>query len=165
MIGRIYLIGMPGSGKSYFGKKLSAELKIPLVDLDKVIEEGEEMTISEIFESKGEAYFRKLENNALKEISEVSDQQIISTGGGTPCFHDGLEYMNSHGVTVFLETERELLIDRLAKKSHRPLVQGDTEARVDQLLKMRLPIYQKAQISIAHRDLGLLLDEINNLKS
>lgn len=165
MLGKIYLIGMPGSGKSYFGEKLSANLNYDLIDLDKAIEEKEGLAISEIFSSKGEDYFRQLENDLLKEISNQSDQLIISTGGGTPCFHNGLAFMNTHGTTVFLEAEKEVLVDRLSRKSHRPLVQGDTEARVEELLKTRLPIYKKAHISIAHRDVDLLLEAIKNLKS
>ena len=156
---------MPGCGKSYFGKKLSSELDCALVDLDKVIEEKEGMEISEIFSSKGEDYFRKVENEVLKETTEECGFQIISTGGGTPCFHNGIDYMNQHGITVFLETDRELLIERIARKSHQPLMQGDTEARVDELLKARLPIYKKAQISIAHREVDLLLNDIKSLRS
>lgn len=154
---------MPGSGKSYFGKKLSTELDYPLVDLDKVIEQTEGMEISAIFSTRGEDYFRKVEHEVLKETTEECENQIISTGGGTPCYHDGMNFMNQHGITVFLETERELLIERIARKSHRPLMQGDTEARVDELLKTRLPIYKKAQISIAHREVDLLLNDIKSL--
>lgn len=160
-LGRIYLIGMPGSGKSYFGRKLSETLDYPLIDLDQVIEEQEEMEISAIFASKGEDYFRDLESATLQSVTESSDHLIIATGGGAPCYRNGLEYMNEHGVTVFLETERALLIERLAEKTHRPLIQGDTEKKVDELLKSRLPIYKKAQISIAHREVDLLLDLLN----
>lgn len=156
---------MPGSGKSFFGKKLSEELDYQLIDLDKAIEEKEGRAISDIFASSGEAYFREVESLTLKEVSERSEHQIISTGGGTPCFLDGLDYMNAHGITVFLETKRDLLIERLAKKNHRPLVQGDTEKRVDELLAKRLPIYKKAQISIAHREVDLLLNAIKSIKS
>lgn len=156
---------MPGSGKSYFGRMLSESLKLDLVDLDSVIEEKEARSISDIFGADGEAYFRKVENRILKEVSEQYENIIVSTGGGTPCFLDGLDYMNQNGVTVFLEADKELLVERLISKSHRPLVKGDTESRVKELLKTRLPIYQKAQISIEHREVDLLLDEIKSLKS
>ncbi|MEQ8470539.1 MAG: shikimate kinase [Marinoscillum sp.] len=164
-LGRIYLIGMPGSGKSFFGLKLSEAIDYPLVDLDTVIEEKEGKEISEIFEINGEDYFRDLESKVLHEVSESSDHKIISTGGGAPCYRQGIEYMNSQGVTVFLETDKEILIQRLAEKTHRPLVQGDTQKRVDELLKARLPIYKKAQISIAHREVDLLLDVLKALKN
>jgi len=156
---------MPGSGKSYFGRKLSEALNITLVDLDSAIEQKENRTISEIFAADGEAYFREVENSFLKEISVQHEEIIVSTGGGTPCFLDGLDFMIQNGVTVFLEADKELLIERLISKSHRPLVQGDTEKRVEDLLKNRLPIYERAQISIAHREVDLLLDEIKSLKS
>lgn len=156
---------MPGSGKSYFGKKLAAATEMILIDLDKVIEEQEACTISEIFNNKGEDCFREIEAAMLRKVSQECTQGIISTGGGTPCFHEGIDYMNKTGITVFLETEKSLLIERLDRKDHRPLMQGDTEKRVDQLLESRLSIYKKAHISIAHRDVDLLLNQINSIKN
>lgn len=162
--GRIYLVGMPGSGKSYFGKKLQELFSYPLIDMDKVIEEREGMEITAIFSEKGEPYFREMEAKVLRELTDEYVEAIISTGGGTPCFHEGMTYMNSHGTTIFLETDREVLIDRLGRKAHRPLVQGDVDGRVDALLRERLPVYQQAHITIAHRDPALMLEAIDALK-
>jgi shikimate kinase len=162
-LGKIYLIGMPGSGKSYFGKQLASSVEFPFVDLDHEIEVQEDREISAIFSEKGEAHFRKVESKMLVSLSEKYPGAIISTGGGTPCFHKGMEYMKDHGITIFLEADRELLIERIARKDHRPLMQGDVENRVDELLKARLPIYRSAHISIQHRDVDLLLAAIKAL--
>ncbi|REE06000.1 shikimate kinase [Marinoscillum furvescens DSM 4134] len=153
---------MPGSGKSHFGRILEEELICPLIDLDKEIEEAEERTISDIFEQEGEEYFRQAEARMLRIITESQEEVIISTGGGTPCYHDGLEYMNAHGTTVYLEAEESVLIKRLAPKDHRPLMVGDTEKRVKELLNQRLPVYQKAKITLSHRDPKRLAQELEN---
>lgn len=162
--GRIYLIGMPGSGKSFFAQQLSDHFSYPQVDLDHEIEQQEGISIPELFESRGEAYFRKMEAELLRNLTSEHQNLIISTGGGTPCFHDSMEYMNTHGTTVFLKTKRELIIERLLGKSDRPLMQGDDVAeKVDQLLTTRTPIYQKARITITHRDPDLLAAQIENI--
>lgn len=139
-------------------------LDYPLIDLDKEIEAREGKTISEIFAGEGEEYFRRVEADLLREISTQHEHMILSTGGGTPCFHEGIDYMNKNGVTVFLETEKEVLIERIAKKSHRPLMRGDVEKTVNDLLAKRLACYQQAQISIAHRDPDILVELIQTVK-
>lgn len=151
---------MPGSGKSHFGRVLEEELICPLIDLDKEIEEAEERSISEIFDQEGEEYFRQAEARMLRIITESQEEVIISTGGGTPCYHDGMDYMNDHGTTIYLEAEKDVLIKRLAPKDHRPLMAGDTEQRVEELLQARLPIYQKAKITLSHRDPKRLRKEL-----
>lgn len=163
LLGRIYLIGMPGSGKSYFARLLSEHFNYPMLDLDHAVEEKAGERIPELFADRGEEYFRKLEAETLREITENHDDLIISTGGGTPCFHEGMEYMNTHGVTVFLKTDRALLVERLSEKTDRPLMQGDVEKKIDELLETRLPFYDKARITIQHRDPDLLANEISSL--
>ncbi len=158
--GRIYLIGMPGCGKSYFGRKLMEELGCEMIDLDHEIEEAEGRKISEIFSADGEDYFRKVESETLQKVSKENPHVIISTGGGSPCFHNGIDFMKQNGVVVFLETPKETLIERLARKDHRPLVQGDVENRVNQLLEARMPIYKKAHLSISHREVSLFMQEV-----
>jgi len=163
MKSKIFLIGMPGSGKSFFGKRLIEHLDYMLIDLDKEIESREGRSISEIFEKEGEEYFRKVEAELLRTITSANEKLILSTGGGTPCFHDGMAFMNENGITVFLETVREQLIERLARKSHRPLIRGDVEKSVNDLLEKRMQFYGQADISISHRDPKLLLNKIEVL--
>lgn len=136
------------------------QLSFPMIDMDHEIEAAEGRQISEIFATDGEAYFREVESVILKKLTQENDHVIISTGGGTPCFHDGLDYMKQNGVVVFLQTDKEVLIERLSRKDHRPLMQNDVENRVNELLEKRLPIYEKAHVSIAHRDVDLFMQQV-----
>ena len=90
---RFFFTGFMGSGKSFWAKKMSLNMSIPYIDLDEYIEAKEKMTISDIFNLKGEAYFRQYENLCLKEIVSLHDHFILSCGGGTPCFHDNKKIM------------------------------------------------------------------------
>src|SRR3954463_10365891 len=98
----VFLIGLMGSGKTFWAHKLSAILNIPAFDLDTEIEKAESKTIAEIFVEKGEAYFRKKENEILKNFSD-NKNFILSTGGGTPCFHDNIDWMNVQGITIWID--------------------------------------------------------------
>src|ERR1700740_717154 len=98
---RLFLIGLPGSGKSTIGKELSRLLQLPLMDTDDEICKREKLTVEEIFTSKGEPYFRELEKNLLAELVQ-SYNGIVSTGGGLPCFFDNIEVITKNGVGVFL---------------------------------------------------------------
>ena len=161
---KIYLIGLPGTGKSYFGKILAEATGLEFADLDKIIEENEGRTISTIFETDGEDYFRKVEAKLLRNFS-AKDEFILATGGGSPCFHDGISFMNEKGITIYLTQDRETLIERISRKSHRPLMQGDVENRIDELLRIRSQFYDQADITISHRDASKAIKEINRIKS
>lgn len=148
---RIFLIGYMGAGKTTLGRALAQTLGLQFIDLDCYIEDRFRKTISQIFAEKGEEAFRDLERRMLHEVGEFEDV-IISTGGGTPCFFDNVEYMNGQGTTVFLDVPVERLFIRLSiARSKRPLIKdkNDDELRsfiVDQLGK-RLPHYSKAQFT------------------
>lgn len=109
---RIFLTGYMGAGKTTLGKAFARELNVPFIDLDWYIEERFHKSIRELFVERGEASFRELERNMLHEVSEFEDV-IISTGGGTPCFFDNMDYMNGHGQTVFLDVHPDILFNRL----------------------------------------------------
>ena len=111
----IFLIGLPGSGKSIFGKSLAAALDLNHVDLDQVIESKTNKSIDALFEIHGEAYFREIEKNALQELLEKSSTDILSCGGGTPCFYDNMSRMNAAGLTVFLDIPVATIVKRVAK--------------------------------------------------
>jgi len=122
---KIVLIGYMGSGKTVVGKQISQTLGYPFLDLDHLIETNEKMKISEIFSEKGEIYFRKKEIEALKETISTSEKMILSTGGGTPCYGDTMNYLNNNDdvVTIYLKANLNVLIDRLFKeKTNRPLI-------------------------------------------
>lgn len=113
-----------GSGKSTVGKLLAKKLNYTFIDLDQWIEKEEKNTISSIFTERGETAFRELESRYLHQLS-ILEKIVISTGGGTPCFHHNLEEMNKQGLTIYLQMPAAALYDRLKKNSDsRPLLKG-----------------------------------------
>ncbi len=146
---RIFLTGYMGAGKTTLGKAFARELNVPFIDLDWYIEERFHKSIRELFVERGEASFRELERNMLHEVSEFEDV-IISTGGGTPCFFDNMDYMNGHGQTVFLDVHLDILFNRLRVATHqRPILQGKTDeelrAFIADGLEKRAPFYVQAR--------------------
>ena len=98
----IFMIGMPSSGKSTLGKQIAKALSYEFIDLDQKIEFSEGKKIADIFSLHGEEYFRKIEAEQLRKIP-VNSRIIIATGGGTPCFHDGINYIKENGWSIFLD--------------------------------------------------------------
>lgn len=146
---RIILIGYMGAGKTTVGKALAQELKIPFYDLDWYIEERYRKTIPQIFAEKGEEGFRDIEKKLLHEVAEFEDV-IISSGGGTPCFFDNIDYMNQQAQTVYLKASPEVLHKHLKMgKTERPLLKNKTEEEmitfIQTSLAEREPFYEKAQ--------------------
>ncbi|MFT5385439.1 MAG: shikimate kinase [Saprospiraceae bacterium] len=146
----IFLIGFMGSGKSHTGKALAARMDCPFFDLDEYIEEKLSMSISAIFDQKGEDYFRIEERKCLRDFG-VLGKAVIATGGGTSCFFDNMEWMKLHGVTVYLKASPSVLALRLEnEKSKRPLIADFTEeALLDFIinkLKERSPFYEQASV-------------------
>lgn len=122
---KVVLIGYMGSGKSSVGKILSNHLNIPFKDLDKEIESHLNLTIEEIFNQKGEIYFRKLESQVLKSLLSLKEDFVLATGGGTPCYGNSLAEMLDapDTLTVYLKTSLPRLSERLFPERHtRPLI-------------------------------------------
>lgn len=121
---KVVLVGYMGSGKSSVGKLLGLQLGIPFYDLDAVIEDIEQLSISDLFEKKGELYFRKSENNILKQILHKDESIVLSLGGGTPCYYNNHELLLQEGVVSFyLKATSAKLVERLqVEKESRPLV-------------------------------------------
>ena len=146
---RIFLIGYMGAGKTTLGRALAKELGIQFIDLDSYIEKRLCKSVSQIFAENGEEGFRYIERRMLHEVGDF-ENVVISTGGGTPCFFDNIEYMNEHGTTVFLDVPVERLFIRLSiARKKRPLImnKNDEELRsfiIEQLNK-REPHYNKAK--------------------
>lgn len=167
---KIFLIGYMASGKTTFGKALAEKLDTTFIDLDSYIEEQCNKTISEIFAENGEEHFRKLENEMLKKAVESEPDAVIACGGGTPCFYDNMEFLNSNGVTVFLETSIPVLISRLQEENaKRPLVSGKTNeeirAKVLSQLCDRLPHYMEAKLKWHGDDLNSEKEINDNVES
>jgi len=149
---RIFLIGFMGTGKTHWGKIWAAENGLNFFDLDDEIEKRMNQSIKSIFESKGEDQFRIIERDALHSFGE-KDQFILSCGGGTPCFFDNMEWMNSCGITVWLDTPATELTKRLiAEKDHRPLIRNESpetlEAYISGKLAEREKFYKAAKIHL-----------------
>lgn len=142
---KIFLIGMPGSGKSVIGKQLALQLELPFIDLDTAIEDAEGKSIPEIFSEKGEAYFRQKEAELLRELSSSTAGFVMSTGGGAPCFHNGMEIIRQTGISIYLDVSLSELIKRNSKNSSRPLLtDGNVKDKLSTLLELRAEIYQQA---------------------
>src|SRR5689334_5487844 len=99
---KIFLIGLPGSGKSTLGKDLADALLVDFVDLDVEIEKQENKIVQDIFREKGEDYFRQVESSVLKVWAASSKSFVMSTGGGAPCFYGGIDVINESGISIFL---------------------------------------------------------------
>ena len=120
----IILIGYMGSGKTTLGKELAKKLGRTFIDLDGIIESAENTTISELFHSKGETYFRKIERIYLKQLLQ-KENSIIALGGGAPCYRDNMELINNSGIAVYLKVPAFILQQRLEKEiDNRPILLG-----------------------------------------
>lgn len=139
-----------GSGKSHTGRRLSEVLGIPFIDLDHWIEDQEGQSVQTIFQKSGEAAFREIEREALHQMIAY-EQAVIACGGGTPCFFDNMEWMNRHGITVYLQTSvAELCRRLLPEMAHRPLLKGLNEQTllsfIEERLALREAYYFQAQV-------------------
>jgi shikimate kinase len=142
----IYLIGFMGSGKSTVGKILAEKLNMNFVDIDKLIEEKEGMRIKDIFEQKGESYFRELER---KQIEAIVNQEglVVSTGGGLGANLGNMNLMKKNGDVVWLDVSLNTVLDRLKNDQDRPLLKQPTE-KIRQLFEERKNVYRLANIRI-----------------
>lgn len=154
---RIFLIGYMGSGKTTVGKLLAEKLHYSFVDMDSHIEEKQFKSVSQIFAELGEAKFRLIEQQCLHEVADF-ENAVISTGGGAPCFFDNMEYMNSRGVTVYLQLSAAELSARLelSHANKRPLLAERKGEELRQFiadgLAKREPFYAKAQFAVHGND-------------
>jgi shikimate kinase len=140
---KIFLIGFMGSGKSTTGKKLASHLKWSFIDLDEQIENLACMKISDIFSQKGESYFRQIESEALRKTVSES-KTVISTGGGTACYGDNMEFMLANGLTVYLKMTPDRLKTRLSESSgERPLLKNIDKKKLSDFIAQKLTEREK----------------------
>lgn len=141
---KVYLVGYMGSGKSAIGRRLSYFLRMPYYDMDKEIVRREKMTIPEIFEQKGEAYFRKVETEFLRDFRD--EFCIISTGGGVAINAENRKIMRETGLVLFLDATFPDIWKRIHKDKNRPIVQRSTKQELEDLFYQRRRYYK----SVAH---------------
>jgi shikimate kinase len=149
----ISLVGYMGCGKSHISKILSEKINFKLIDLDKEISRRNKLTIPEIFEKKGEIYFRKLERETLEEILATEENLILSLGGGTPVYYNNMEIINNNSKSIFLKASVKTLTERLSKqKEKRPLIANISDENLPEFIAKHLfernEFYNKALISI-----------------
>lgn len=150
---RIFLTGMPGSGKSYWMQQLASLLHYKAVDMDHFIQEREGKSITELF-AVSEEHFREKEREALQEVIRLyEDKVVIATGGGAPCYKDNKKIMKSAGCVIYLETSIEYLIANIEQSGiPRPLLSNgsnlDLAEKLSELYRKRKEIYEEADIKI-----------------
>lgn len=165
----IYIIGFMGSGKSTAGRKLAAAVGCPFIDLDRKIEEVASKTIPRIFAEDGEEHFRKIESEVLKNL-DTGRRLIVSTGGGTPCHGDNMDFMLQTGLTVYLKMTPGQLSKRLLDSSgERPLLKNVPDESlprfIEEKLEQREKWYNKADLIVDGQNLNIeLLGSIINSK-
>jgi shikimate kinase len=157
----VYIIGFMGSGKSTAGRKLASLLGWSFIDLDKWIEEHTSKTIPEIFSQKGEDYFRSIEAQLLRDLMTCTNT-VISTGGGTPCHGDNMDFMNEHGLTVYLKLTPAELNSRLSQSNgERPLIKdlgkGNLLSFIEEKLAVRKKYYDRSNIIVEGINLNISL--------
>jgi len=157
---KIFLIGLPGSGKTTVGKDLARKLSVPFLDLDAEIETREKQQIQQLFKTQGESYFRKIESMVLKEWCTSTRDFVMATGGGTPCFFDNMDQINKSGESIFLDVPTKEIANRIKKSNlnKRPLFENlheeELKDKIEFLRSQRMGFYRKAH----HR---IVSDQVN----
>ncbi|MFC4685509.1 shikimate kinase [Epilithonimonas pallida] len=149
----ISLLGYMGSGKSHVSKNLSKKLNFPLIDLDQKISEEHQLSIPEIFQNKGEIFFRKEEKRILKSILNERSNVILSLGGGTPVYYNNMDLINQFSKSIFLRASVKTLTERIMlQKNSRPLIarleDNDIPEFIAKHLFERNPFYGKSHFTI-----------------
>jgi len=137
----IILIGFMGSGKTTAGRMVAEKLGMDFVDTDQLIEKKCNKTISDIFEERGEKFFREKERYLIKKTLKNKINCVISTGGGMPCYKDNMEQLKSIGKTIYLKIDFDILKKRISARN-RPLFQDNKKA--EQLFSKRKICYENA---------------------
>lgn len=151
--GVIFLVGYMGSGKTTLGRKLARSLGLPFIDLDAQIEADLGRTIPEIFATWGEVMFREHEAAALRAL-DTDKAAVIAVGGGTPCYHENMSWMNQHGRTLYLQLSPRALWHRLERSDvrKRPVLQGlqgkELLHFIEEKLAEREPFYLQARLVV-----------------
>lgn len=166
----ISLLGYMGSGKTHISRLLSSKLNYNFIDLDQEIIKQEQSTVAEIFNSKGELYFRKTERKILESILQSDDNIVLSLGGGTPVYYDNMNLVNAHSESFYLKNSLKTLVERLTKnKEKRPLIARIADKDLPEFIAKHLfernSFYLQARYTIDTSDKSAeaIVDDIINL--
>jgi len=146
LVKAIYLTGFMGAGKTTIGEQLGIELSLPVIDTDKEIEKKQGLTIKQIFEQYGEAYFRELETEILKTLP--SENVIITTGGGIVIKRENRELMKNNGQIILLHAEIDVVYDRIHADPNRPIASKKSKQQLASLYLSRKSFYEDCSIKI-----------------
>lgn len=167
MSANLFLIGFMGSGKSTVAAKLKNRTHKKLIEMDETIVSNQGMSINEIFEKYGEAHFREIESELVKEISSEGDC-IVSCGGGVVIKPENIEEMKKNGKIVFLSATPETIFERVRYSTNRPILNGHMNVEyIAELMEKRRTLYEAAAdvvISTDNKNADEICDEILNLK-
>ncbi len=164
---RIYLVGMPGSGKTTLGRILATHLQVPFIDLDHYIERKEGKSVRRIFEKTGETWFRKTEALALRSATEEYGAAVIATGGGTPCFEGNMDYINRHGISIYIQVPITEILNRMKTEgiAARPLLAGKTDEELNRFFSETIAVRQRyyTQATLTYASLNPNAEELCQL--
>ncbi len=152
---KLFLVGLPGSGKTTLAKEVATLLTRKFVDLDHEIVKGESMPIVQIFDTHGEDKFRVFENSYLRKWISSSEDFVMATGGGTPCFHNNMVLLNEAGYSVFLDTDPDVIATRMlnTELAKRPLFAGQDKNSIVKRIKTmrdeRILYYNRAKMTLS----------------
>lgn len=148
----IVLVGLMGAGKTTIGRRLAKRLSIPFRDADHEIEAAANMTVAEIFAQHGEAHFRDGEKRVIARLLDEGDQ-VIATGGGAWMNEETRALVAERGVSVWLKAEFDVLMERVRRRSHRPLLKDpDPEGVMRRLMDERYPVYEMADVVVLSKE-------------
>src|SRR5436305_10033513 len=148
----VVLVGMMAVGKSTIGRRLAARLRLPFVDADAEIEAAADMSIAEIFATKGEPYFRSGEARVIARLLD-GGPGVLATGGGAFMREDTRARIATKAISIWLKADHDVIMRRVRRRADRPLLQtADPEGTVTRLLTEREPVYGHADLTIASRD-------------
>ena len=151
----VFLVGMPGVGKTFLGKYAAQKLGVDFIDLDSEIIRHYNLSIAEIFSNKGESEFRLIEIKELKKIiKQCNTNTIIATGGGTPCYNNAIKLMNRFGISVWLDACVEDLFANIIKDNpDRPLFnkikQDEMKSKINEMLAQRTKFYRQSKVKVS----------------
>ncbi|MDR0571937.1 MAG: AAA family ATPase [Rickettsiales bacterium] len=171
----VVLVGMMGAGKSTTGFGLAQKLGIKFVDSDKELEKTENMTLTEIYETKGEGYFKDLEKKIIKKALNTTKPQVLSIGGNSFDDEEIRKVIKEKAISVFLDVDLDILIKRVERKNNRPTLDGKNKAEaMREMYDKKYYIYNQSDIVLnttyLNRDIAtnvtiqLINDFINNYK-